>query len=1416
MFELRRVVGLCALSVTMLAVCQSLTGFVSAQENASADGLWRNVPASSVRATAANAADAVDTFAPRNARLFDLDLAVLARLTGRAAAEAAVRANAAAARESAITIPMPDGSFHRFELIESPVMSAALQAKFPNIRSYRGHSLDDPLVSMRMDVSPRGVHAQVISPAGTVIVDPAGGGNRYRSYSKRQNRARSERFRCLVQGRGPALAAREAATVAAASGHQLRTYRLAVACTGEYTQRFGGTVVGAMSAINTTVNRVTGIYEREVAVRLELVDDNDQLIFTDAATDPFNNLNANILINQSQAVIDDEIGNANYDIGHTFSTGAGGLAGLGVVGRTGEKARGVTGRSNPVGDPFDVDYVAHEMGHQFGGDHTFNGRSGSCTGGNRNAATAVEPGSGSTIQAYAGICGPDDLQQNSDPYFHSVSLDQIISYSTVGAGNVVMPQPTGNTPPAVNAGSDRVIPKLTPFQLVATGTDADGDRLLYCWEQRDLGPAAAADAPDDGNIPLFRSLDPTPDGRRVFPQWSDILNQTTTRGEQLPALPRTMHFRVTVRDNRSGGGGVNSDDALVRVHAGAGPFLVTEPASTSVTGNLIDVRWDVAQTDQQPIGCTSVDIKLSTDGGGSFSEILVSGSPNDGSELIALPATAVNNLRVMVEAADSIFFAVSPTNFSVQPAKVQVYLARHAEKQAGSDPPLTPQGLARSRKLAELMAQVGVTRVYSTDFRRTQQTAAATAAATSVAVTSYHDVHELAAELTDLPAGERVLVVGHSNTIGPAIAELGVAETVTIAESEFDNLFFVGLTDGGPSFARFKYSTPQSEAPVAPQFAAIRPAAGRGAASIEESARPALRAASKTGELARTAAPVDRFARSDLPVVYLEQNWSPAESVEFYGLRQGSPLMRRAFFNQLEQPDNTDLFCDSDYLASFGFLPRRHSADNPEGYPIGFTGDEAIELNCAACHTSRLTHGGKEYWIDGSQAMTDLDRWQGELVRAIKLTLADVPHVSNRPPNERVALDQGTKFGRFVRRLLGTAAPTATQVHVISTLLRRDYERRQRYNDYNDYGRRFDNDADRAAATKHHPYGYGRLDALGGILNQACATALGEDDNARMANAPVNYPAIWDAPQHTHVQWNGAVDNTATFGPLGRNAGQVIGVFGIVKPGGTLVGYDSSINFDALRRAEQLVTQLWSPPWPDEFGLDMAKAAAGRAVYQANCVTCHALIDRRDPRRDPRDVLVPIDQPFGPWGLLGTDDVVAKNWRDRRAKVGLLAGSSISLPLRGSFPSSPTATVPAREILSHLVFNAIARSFLPWRDELTLDDARQRSMMMAEVAAEETLMRYKSRPLNGVWSTAPYLHNGSVLDMVELLKHPGERLPTFRVGTTEFDPATLGFKNAGPSEFDTSLPGNSNRGHAYGTNLSDSDKAALIEFLKTL
>lgn len=592
-----------------------------------------------------------------------------------------------------IRIPMPDGKTAEFRVWESSIQEPGLQAKFPDIKTFAGQGITDPYATVRLDIGPNGFHAQVLTVNGSYYIDPYARGevNNYISYF-RTDLLKANTFLCEVpdnpsQLNGPV-------TEAACLGTDLRTFRLAVACTGEYAQAPGiaaGTNAATLhNAIVTTVNRVVGVYEKEVSIRMILVANNNLVEFLNAATDPFNgNNNANVLINESQTVIDNFIGSANYDIGHTFSTGGGGLAQLNSPCGP-SKARGITGSPFPTGDPYDIDYVAHEMGHQFGGNHSMSG----C--GSSPSTTKYEVGSGTTIQAYAGICGGENIQPNSDPYFHGISFDEISNFVVSGGGaGCAVVTATGNTLPVIAplANNGVSIPPSTPFTLSASATDVNGDALTYNWEQWDFNPGggvswnAGATGPVNNSYPLFKSRVPKIVGERTFPDIAVILagypaNPAGTmgglKGETLSPVARAMKFKLTVRDNRAGGGGVASAGAggcqsatVFQVNvAGTTPFTVSAPngGENYPGGTSQTITWNNAGTTAAPFNVTNVRITLSTDGGLTYPTVLSASTANDGSESLVIPAVVTSTARIRIEAIGNIFFDISNADFIISAA----------------------------------------------------------------------------------------------------------------------------------------------------------------------------------------------------------------------------------------------------------------------------------------------------------------------------------------------------------------------------------------------------------------------------------------------------------------------------------------------------------------------------------------------------------------------------------------------------------------------------------------------------------------------------------------------------------------------------------------------------------------------------
>jgi uncharacterized repeat protein (TIGR01451 family) len=464
-----------------------------------------------------------------------------------------------------------------------------------------------------------------------------------------------------------------------ANGADTRHLLLAVTATEEYTAFFG-TRADAQAAIETTVAGVNKVFNRELNLQLDLIDNLDIIFGPGNSPDPFPTGGPGFVENQT--LVDTEIGSANYDIGIIFGGVPVGLAVPASAGIDGDKAKGFTGFTAAEGGPAGANAInnaLHEMGHQFAALHTFNGVLDTCGDtGQRNAATAVEPGSGTTIAAYAGICGSgptagDNVEGNNDFYYHAASLDQIIAHlESLDAAGVGTKDVGVNTMPTVSAGPDFTIPAGTPFRITATGSDADdstGKSLRYAIEQMDLGPAQTLDPfpGDNGSSPLFRSFPPAPAQNggfvRTFPQLSDILAGTVTKGEYLPTTTRELNFHATVRD---GVGGTNGDDVKLMVVDTGSPFAVTSHnTSATLTGGLTEiVTWDVAGTDSNGIDTSTVNILLSTDGGSTFPHLLAN-TPNDGSHSITVPNLSTATARIKVEGDGNIFFDISDADLTI-------------------------------------------------------------------------------------------------------------------------------------------------------------------------------------------------------------------------------------------------------------------------------------------------------------------------------------------------------------------------------------------------------------------------------------------------------------------------------------------------------------------------------------------------------------------------------------------------------------------------------------------------------------------------------------------------------------------------------------------------------------------------------
>jgi len=593
-----------------------------------------------------------------------------------------------------LTVPGENGKLESFNIFEASVFSPELAEKFPDIKSYVGYSLENPNARIRMSVSHLGIKT-MISYVGkpSVFMEPTSiNSNQYILYSKNSKNDNRDAFECqTIDALNETLnknnsLSKTMINEGGANNKTLQKFRIAISVTGEYTNYFGGTVADALAGINATLTRVNEIFETDMAVTFELVNAT-QLIYTNPITDPYSDANigtdednannSNGWNIQLQNTLTNAIGESAYDIGHLFgASGGGGNAGcIGCVCVNGSKGKGYTSPSDdiPEGDSFDINFVVHEIGHQMGANHTFAYE-------NEGSDVQSEPGSGSTIMAYAGVADEDDVQLDSDPYFHYQSIKQILN--NLSTKSCQTTTAITNNPPIANAGNDYVIPQGTAYILKGSATDADGsDNLSYTWEQIDNGVVTSANF--NSNLTLGsvnRSLPPSTSPYRYIPTLKSVFNGKLTETnptvgsawETVSSVSRTLNWALTVRDRNPltvvQNGQTSYDTMSITVNASSGPFKVTSqnlPGLNLTPGTIETIAWDVANTNASPVNCGNVNILLSTDGGFTFPTILATNTANDGNENIAVPFIYAPHCRIMVEAVNNIFYSVNDEDFAI-------------------------------------------------------------------------------------------------------------------------------------------------------------------------------------------------------------------------------------------------------------------------------------------------------------------------------------------------------------------------------------------------------------------------------------------------------------------------------------------------------------------------------------------------------------------------------------------------------------------------------------------------------------------------------------------------------------------------------------------------------------------------------
>ncbi len=570
-----------------------------------------------------------------------------------------------------ILIPNADGALEKFVVWENSNFAPGLQAQFPDIRAYAGKGIDDKYATINFSMSPQGIQTMVLrADKGSEFIEPYTSDRSVYVFFDSKTRSKATLpLVCTTEDVALNVELLRGNETALSNNGVYKTMRLALSCTGEYAQYFGGTVADALAAMNATMTRVNGVFERDLALHLNIIENNTLVIYTNPLSDPYAAAsNMNLWNGQLQTTLTNVIGEANYDIGHLFgASGGGGNAGcIGCVCNPGKGSAITSPADNvPMGDFFDIDYVAHEMGHQLGGNHTFSH-------GGENNQVNVEPGSGSTIMAYAGITGATDVQPHSDDYFTYRSILQI--QSNLANKTCPVTVTMTNQTPVISAGPDWTIPKGTAFILTGTGSDADGDALTYTWEQNDDASGASLGNPGSfpaGNKltgPNFRSLTPTASSVRYMPAYETVLNGSlASTWEAVSTVGRNLNFTLTARDNAAGGGQTQTDATIITVSGTAGPFALTSQNASGISwtqGSTQTVTWSVNNTNTLA-GSSNVNIKLSLDNGVTWPITLASNVPNDGSETITVPNVAAPYCRLWIEPVANIYYAVNSTPFAI-------------------------------------------------------------------------------------------------------------------------------------------------------------------------------------------------------------------------------------------------------------------------------------------------------------------------------------------------------------------------------------------------------------------------------------------------------------------------------------------------------------------------------------------------------------------------------------------------------------------------------------------------------------------------------------------------------------------------------------------------------------------------------